>query len=191
MHRVLSVFICGIFLLFSGCTCSTKGGSQHGKVGFSLAASVPDASVPIVFDPRKPFYLEFGRGSGWHGLETLALDESGRLTKYTFSPKPMRGHATIDVRVLHCIADLLVANNVFTMKKSYSAGVHDGTQWILWVKQGGQEKSIYFDNYFPEAIRDFAQSIDAELGKCKVSYVDWSGPHGDADYQKAIWESIC
>ncbi len=43
--------------------------------------SEPDARAQWQFDPSASFKLDFGRGSGWHGLETISLKD-GKATLY-------------------------------------------------------------------------------------------------------------
>src|SRR5262245_55092291 len=40
---------------------------------------VSDEKPAFRIDPDKPYRIEFGRGSGWHGLETVQFAEDGRV----------------------------------------------------------------------------------------------------------------
>ena len=179
-----------VSLTFAGCGGVIKQDSGDGSFDLALVSSEIDNRAVMDFKPDKPFHLEFGRGSGWHGLEVVKLNEKGLLETYEFSPDYRRGVCLLEPDVIREVAGWLVENNVFEMNKAYSAGVNDGSQWIIWIKQNGVEKSVYFDNYFPKAIQNFATSLDAKMKTFKMEYADWVGPREGSDYQKAIWASI-
>jgi hypothetical protein len=52
---------------------------------FALAAAAGCSRVErddrpaFTIDRTQPFWLEFGRGSGWHGLDTIKIDQTGRV----------------------------------------------------------------------------------------------------------------
>lgn len=55
---------------------------------------------------------------------------------------------------------LLVDTGYFDLKRSYSGGVADGTQWFVRVRSGGREKAVACDNHFPAdviRINDFVR----------------------------------
>ena len=80
-------------------------------------------------------------------------------------------------------------NNLLGLRKAYHADVADGTQWVLWIKQGEQEKSAYFDNRFPRSITAFAEQLDAILTQAGLDNVVWqTAPDGEHD--KELWDSI-
>jgi hypothetical protein len=152
----------------------------------------------FVMDHTHPFWLEFGRGSGWHGLNTVKIDQTGRVVLHR-----MKSMHQNDVTVQswevgtlqlppEAITELLKAvesNNLLGLQKAYHANVHDGTQWVLWIMQGEQEKSVYFDNHFPRSITAFAQQLDAILAQAGLDKVAWQ-PVDDRQHEKELWASI-
>lgn len=65
--------------------------------------------------------------------------------------------------------------------------IHDGTQWVLWIKQGESEKSVYFNNSFPKSIVRFAKRIDGIIAAHR-DQLKWEPlPHRD---DKDVWASI-
>src|SRR5262245_50445076 len=65
--------------------------TDDGLTGYSPRGVLPDhGNYPVSkvvkddrptrrIDPGQPWRIEFGRGSGWHGLETVKLDQDGRV----------------------------------------------------------------------------------------------------------------
>jgi len=50
------------------------------------------------------------------------------------------------------------------LHRSYQhAGIYDGLQWHLAIKQGEREKSVYCSNHFPEQLVSFAHQLDTIL----------------------------
>src|SRR5262249_4627584 len=64
-------------------------------------------------------------------------------------------------------------NRLLRLRKEYHAEVHDGTQWLLWIQQGGSEKSVYFNNSFPREIVRFAEVIDKVLEENGLENARW------------------
>jgi hypothetical protein len=175
---------------------------QHPAIpAFPLARYVEDKGSPFVLDPDLPFLLEFGRGSAWHGLDIVKLFEDGTLTVHRQRIGKLRGEpfgfleaTTVRLgrksvsRVLHAIEE----NEIMEMHRAYHANVYDGTQWILRIKQGENEKAIYCDNHFPRRILLFAAALDSELADSTLKYGQWRRVV-DADscrHEAALWDSI-
>ncbi len=127
----------------------------------------------MAFEVDKPFRLEFGRGSGMYGLEMIALDEAGEMVIHRRLWEPRGGGSTwfweraslpVGIDVTRRVAGSIDALGLVAMEKSYHASVHDGLQWILWIVQGKGQKSVYFNNHFPEAIQDFAIALNDIVG---------------------------
>jgi len=45
---------------------------------FPATKVVKDDRPAFQISPEEPWRIEFGRGSGWHGLDTVKLDQDGR-----------------------------------------------------------------------------------------------------------------
>ena len=131
-----------------------------------------DDRPAFTIDSSQPFRLEFGRGSGWDGLNTVKIDQTGQAVLHR-----MKSERREDVTVLswevatlqlspEALAEALQAvesNDLMGLHRAYHEDIADGTQWVLWIKQGEREKSVYFNNRFPSAISAFAQQLDGVL----------------------------
>jgi len=156
-----------------------------------------NSTTPFPIDPEKPFHLEFGRGSGWHGLSVVILDESGQtiLSREgsTFRDGVIyQDWSTTEITLPHDlireIASAVNANAIITLNKSYSGHVYDGTQWVFLIAQGNNQKAVYFDNKFPSAITRFAKSLDEILARGGLPKADWKS--GGRALDQTLWKSI-
>jgi hypothetical protein len=92
-------------------------------------------------------------------------------------------------------AEVLAAvdeSRVLGLRPHYSSGVNDGSQWVLWVRQGGYEKAIYFDNRFPAAVRQFADELDRILAANGLEAAEWTlvSEAESRNHEKELWGSI-
>jgi hypothetical protein len=145
-------------------------------------------------DPEKPWHLEFGRGSGWHGLDTIKLDQDGHLELHRQKENARRLFFEGSVAELpkDAVAKVLAAvdeNGLMNLEKMYHADVADGTQWVFWIRQGDREKSVYFNNHFPTSIVRFAEQLDDIVGNSVQPKLVWKKTDG-RDHEKEIWDSI-
>jgi hypothetical protein len=199
----LTVFIGS--LLLAGCSGrpAESTGYEPADPPMSHPASevVKDNRPAFRIDPGKPWRLEFGRGSGWHGLDTIKLDNDGRLVLHRL--KPERQGDTIahswETASLELPADAVAkvleaveAHRLLELNKAYHAAVADGTQWVLWVRQGEREKSVYFNNHFPDPIVRFAGRLDKILSASAGPKLRWRPvPHADSrNHARELWDSI-
>jgi hypothetical protein len=159
------------------------------------------ARPAFTIDRTQPFWLEFGRGSGWHGLETIKLDQTGRVVLHR-----MKSTRQDDVNVLTwevatlqlppmAVAEVLKAvesNGLMGLHKAYHENIADGTQWVLWIKQAEREKSVYFDNSFPATITRFAEQLDVILARAGSDKAAWKPVPERAcrEHEKELWDSI-
>lgn len=152
-------------------------------------------------DPTQPFRIEFGRGSGWHGLDTIKIDQGGSVVLHRAKREQRDGanHQSWETTTIQlqpdAVADVVKAvdaNNVLGLNKAYHANIHDGTQWVLWIKQGNREKSVYFNNSFPREITEFAKQLDGILANAGLERAVWKPvPTGEArPHEREIWDSI-
>ena len=158
-----------------------------------------DPTSRLRINAGQPWELHFGRGSGWHGLNTLSLDHSGYLQLQchgvgTREPEAS-AHMTAAVQLSQAdVANVLRAleeTRVLELERAYHADVHDGTQWILWVRQGDREKSVYFDNHFPDSVVEFAGRLDAIVASGSGAGLEWRPtPKGARTTEGDLWESI-
>ena len=176
----------------------TLRGDPRG-LNFPLSSTETDDRPPMSFDARKPYRLEFGRGSGWHGLDTIAIEDGKVILHRLGEDKKgntggiwVSGTMQIPKDATERIVKTIVDLDLLEMNRSYHADIADGTQWIFWLTQDGQEKSIYFDNHFPKAIQEFARSLDEELAKAGLAKAEWSRVPDEErrSHENRIWDSI-
>lgn len=176
---------------------------------FAVAFAVVGCSGRVEMDDRpsftidhaQPFWLEFGRGSGWHGLNTVKIDQTGKVVLHR-----MKSESQQDVTVLSWEAATLQlspealaevpkaveSNSLTGLHKAYHRDIDDGTQWVLWLRHGEQEKSVYFDNSFPRGITTFAEQLDAILARAGSATVKWQPvPVSESRrHERELWDSI-
>jgi hypothetical protein len=170
---------------------------------------VPDERPAFRIDTAQPWSIEFGRGSGMYGLETVKIDSTGRVVLHR--PGLRRGPSgdctlvweTATVRLPpEVVAEVLAAveeNHLLNLHRVYSASaadggvvVVDGNQWVLWIRQGGREKTVYCDNHFPDPIVRFAERLDAILSASTRGKLRWRPvPDRESnDHELDLWDSI-
>jgi len=156
-----------------------------------------DDRPPFRIDPAQPFRLELGRGSGWHGLDTVRIDQDGKVILHR--QKRVEEEITWVTTTLQLTPDALVevlnaVQNYALMHlhRTYHAEVQDGTQWVLWIKQGEREKSVYFNSNFPRSITRFADHLDGILAATGLNSVDWQPvpPAEHRKHEQKLWDSI-
>jgi hypothetical protein len=158
-------------------------------------------SPALTIDHAQPFWLEFGRGSGWHGLDTVKLDQTGRTVLHRMKSEHKDDVeflswqvATLQLspRALGEVLKAVESNGLLGLHGEYHAKIHDGTQWVLWIKQRDNEKSVYFNNNFPRRIRAFAEQLDTILAGAGYSRVAWQPVPGrqGRDHERELWDSI-
>jgi hypothetical protein len=162
---------------------------------------VKDDRPAFHIDPEQPWRIEFGRGSGWHGLDTAKLDQDGRLVLHRLRQDregnviALSWETTTAQLPPSAVAKVLAAvesNRLLELDKAYHANVADGTQWVLWVRQGDREKSVYFDNHFPERIVRFAEQLDQVVSGSVGPGLRWRAVPSveDRDHERELWESL-
>jgi hypothetical protein len=167
---------------------------------FPLTKMVKDDRPAFRIDPDKPFRIELGRGSGRDGLETIRIAQDGSVILHRMKEEQrdnvikvfwQRAEHNLSNESLGKILDAIEANDLMKLGRSYDAGGSDGTQWVLWIKQGEQEKTIYCDNHFPTPIIRFAEQLDAILATSGRN-LTWRGVSNDRHmgHDHDLWESI-
>lgn len=148
-------------------------------------------------DPAQPFRLELGRGSGWDGLDTTRIDQDGKVVLYRSrrpEAEPQWETAALRLRPesLTEVLKAVESNGLMSLHRAYHSDVRDGTQWVFWVRQGGQEKSVYFNNRFPRSATRFAQQLDGVLDRAGLGTAAWQPvPAGESrQHERELWDSI-
>jgi len=78
------------------------------------------------------------------------------------------------------------------MDKAYHADIYDGTQWVLWIRQGDREKVVYCSNHFPDPIVRFAAWLDANVARSVGPSLKWRAVPAlrSRDHERELWQSI-
>ena len=166
-----------------------------GRVETDSERTETDDRPAFTIDRAKPFWLEIGRGGYRGGLDTIKIDQTGKVLLHRTSRRKKQDGSDdliCEVATLQLSPEALVevlksvdANNLMALAKAYYvAGIADGTQWILWIRQGEQEKAVYCDNSFPKAITEFAEQFDALLGRAGLDNATWK-----SETWKDFWEN--
>jgi hypothetical protein len=155
----------------------------------------------VRLDPAVPYVIEFGRGSGLHGLDTVRVLQDGTVTLHrrsrTFDGK--EAHLGVETATLKLpegpLAEVVTAvekNRLLSLDRAYHGKMADGTQWVFWVEQGGAERAVYCDNNFPAEIVRFAAALDKVLAENGLEGAAWQPvPDEDAgDHERELWASI-
>ncbi len=143
-----------------------------------------DDRPAFIIDRTKPFLVEIGRGGYRTGLDTIKVDHTGRIVlhrAYHQKRQDDQYDLIFEIATLQLSPDALVevvkaveANNLMALGKAYyDARIADGTQWVLWIRQGEQEKVVYCDNRFPPAITEFAEQLDEIISRAGLDDSKW------------------
>jgi hypothetical protein len=81
-------------------------------------------------DPSKPFQIEFGRGSGWHGLDTVKVNQDGLVVLHRLKKSADWERATLQLPddALAKVLEQVDADHLLELHRAYHANVADGTQ---------------------------------------------------------------
>lgn len=197
------VLVLASMTAISGCTDpepSPVRGDPRAR-NYQLASIDTDTNPVMEFDPSRPYQLKFGRGSGWDGLDTVAIDENGDVVLHRLQEEQdgdvirqswQTAGMTIDDKTAQRIAELILECGLLKLNRAYHADVEDGSQWVFWLVQGEGEKRIYCDNFFPRPVQDFAVELDSELEQAGADAVKWKPvpAEWERDHEKGLWESV-
>lgn len=142
-----------------------------------------------------PVLLEFGRGSGRHGLATIRILEDGTVIINRDAAEEgtlEMAQVQMSANGMATVRDAISRHELGRLKKIYShPTMQDGTQWVLRFKDTGGERSVYFNNEFPTQIVEFAEKLDDLLADelkdakwLRVAYFD------GRRHERELWESI-
>jgi hypothetical protein len=171
------------------CGCSDGGTSKRST------AVEPDTRPAFDLDPSRPFTIELGCGSGLYGLDVTKVSETGAVELHRIAGGQIVERATLRLSNAQVreLVDVVNSRRLTSMGRSYmDPGVADGTQWVLWIEQASSEKSIYFNNAFPEEITGFGDQLDRLLQAAGVGTASWTPvPRQQGiDQQAALWDRI-
>src|SRR5436309_1120764 len=60
-------------------------------IGGVVYLVVRDDAPAFAIDHTQPYWLEFGRGSGWHGLDTIEINQTGRVVLHRMKSEHQEG----------------------------------------------------------------------------------------------------
>jgi hypothetical protein len=147
----------------------------------------------VGLNSSQPFLIELGRGSGWHGLDTVRVLDDGTTT---LCRQAGGDWETAEIHLppegVARVRDSIKNHELLQLNASYhDPNIADGTQWVLRLQQGGTEKAVYFNNRFPAEITRFATELDEVLEEYgagatwrRVAYLN------QRNHERALWESI-
>lgn len=196
------VLVLASITAISGCTDAEPSpvrGDPRAR-NHQLASIETEPNPVMEFDPTGPYQLKFGRGSGWDGLDTVAIDENGDVVLHRLQQEQdgevirhswQTAGMTIDDETAQRIAELILEFGLLKLNRAYHADVEDGSQWVFRLVQGEGEKRIYCDNFFPRPVQDFAVALDSELEKAGADAVNWKPVSAERarKHEKGLWES--
>lgn len=180
---------------------SPASAQENFPKSFPLARTEKENRPTLSFAIEQPFQLDFGRGSGWGGLDTVSIDADGNVS---LSRTGMELQGKVRVQYVETASLRLSSSSLknigkaihdcglLQMQRAYHADVLDGRQWIFWLRQGSGEKSIYFNNHFPAGILRFAKILDKELDAAGFKNTQWKRMERGqiAEAAKALWKSV-
>lgn len=154
-------------------------------------------------DRDQPFKIEFGRGSGMCGLDTVLITSDGHVTLYRQQGRELRKQCLYPIwetttiqlpkKAVIMVLAAVEKTGVLRLKHRYErTDIADGTQWVFWIQQGSNENSVFCDNDFPGPLVQFSEMLDAILAENGLGDAQWQRISvGDArDHQKALWQSV-
>ena len=144
--------------------------------------------------PDSKFEFQFGRGSGWHGLDLLRITSNGQA-EYEFQTTAGEWRRKTFLVPEKQIVDLREAINdlgILDLRKSYHGDVADGTQWCLLIKEEGKARSFYFDNSFPAPIQKLADFVDRTILEPFADPIEGKlvPARHHREHEKEIWASV-
>jgi len=81
------------------------------------------------------------------------------------------------------------AERLLRLRPEYiNRNVHDGAQWVLWVRQDDWERSVYCSNDFPSGLTRFARRLTDLIARLDLRWADV--PKDAPRHDAALWESI-
>ena len=122
---------------------------------------------------------------------TVAIAEDGEVLLHRSHRDGSWERSSLHLSPAHirAVAQAVARHGLPHLAKEYHTNVADGTQWVLWIRQGQRQKATYFDNSFPASIRDFASELDGILRSAGYDTVSWQSVKS-RDHEKELWNSI-
>jgi hypothetical protein len=169
-------------LIFCGCSGT--------PVSKPILTSVADDRAVFSMKADSSFLIELGRGSGRHGLDTISIESTGSvLIRRRTRVELLESSFSITTAEIAAILDSTKLNGIMRLDREYhQKNVRDGTQWIFLAVQDDNVKSIYFNNYIPDQMTNFASDLDSILDIANRK-LNWK-PADIDDVTQRLWQSI-
>ena len=151
-------------------------------------------------DPTAAWTVSFGRGGPPIGYNMVWMNEQGtvRLLYYAETHAPeggwhevgKKGMLTLSAEEIGTFIEYVNASPLLDMPKAYRAAWYDGDHWAVTIQQGVHHKTLYFHNHFPEAIIEFANTLDQILIRHGLFEIAWETISWEEAnrYEKTLWE---
>jgi hypothetical protein len=161
------------------------------QCAFAGERTVSEPAGALPFDVTQPFKLDFGRGSGWHGLDTVAIAQDGQTSLHRLrrDGRWERSSLRLSPEQFRAVAQAVARHGLPRLAKEYHTTLADGTQWVLWIRQRQRQKATYFNNNFPASIRHFARQLDGILRSAGYDALRWQ-PAKSRNHERELWNSI-
>ena len=174
----------GPILLVVGCSSDSVSELPPAP---KLKAHRAPAAAPVhhgKLDPGRPFELWLGRSN-----EIIYVPEIGEIE---IDRGTQRGTAGFDERQWEDLRDLVRHIEIDQLRDHYVAEAPDeGTQWILRIRQGAYDRTIFCDNRFPQELLRFADGLDKLLLDADLADNAFEDAPPEAEQREAaLWASI-
>jgi hypothetical protein len=166
-------------------------------VGCSSSVETDDRPA-FQIDPTLAYQLELGRESGLAGLDTVRVSQNGSVVlhrlqqgqqEHLWETSTLQLPPDPRAKILKAVE----VNGLMELHRTYhNPKIADGTQWVLWIKQGEQEKAIYCNNSFPPQITRFANQLDGILSAAGLDKLVWQPVPANKwrQHERELWDSI-
>lgn len=179
-----------IRFLYLAILIAVVSGCWYAPVTKTNLTVVVDEGPVFSIQADSRFVLEFGRGSGSHGLDTVSIDDIGTVVTHRRTNTGLeKSSFSITATEIAAILNSLKLNGIMTLDREYHhEGIADGIQWVFRAEQGDNKKSIYFNNHFPDKIILFASDLDSILD-IDNRKIEWESANLD-EVSGSLWGSI-
>ena len=145
-------------------------------VCFDGRFAIPDWGNSFRLDDTQSFTMDFRRESFGKTLYSISIAGDGQATlrRQRVDPGGETAQLALSPQQIQAVAEAVTRHRLSSLSKEYyRLGILDGSQWYLQISQGTGQKSVFFDNNFPSAIRAFAADIQKILKSQGYDKLDW------------------
>ncbi len=202
MQSILLVVIIAVTCFHGHHARASDQEMMWGYSSLPLDRIVEDSTPPFQIDPTSPFVIGLGRGSGWHGLNTVYITEEGKATLH----RPFirheadggqrliwkTGELQLSEETIQEVIETLSTYHLFTLHRGYYANALDGAQWTFFLRQGRHGKFVYCDNHFPDNLVVFAEWLETLLMQHGLDTIQWETvpEENERKHEQEFWDSM-